>query len=444
MNYLPGKTMFSTDQSFMDPPIPDPAYQLTTLANGLLVATFPMPWLHEVGVTLVVRAGSRYEAEDQTGIAHFLEHMLFKGTHSIPDPTALHARLESMAADMNAATGQESNAYWITLPPRYLSNGFTLFCEMFTQPLLAGIETERQVILEEMREDENEKGENINPVTLAGCYLWPDHPLARSVLGTRESIKEIDNAALRAYLQRHYCGANMAVAFCGPVEHAQAVQLTERCLGALPVGSRQNQLPPSPMRPGPHWIAADDQISQFTLNLFFRCGGYQDAFFYHVAALRRLLDDGFSSRLHASLREQRGLVYDVWSSLTGHSDTGVLEVGATVSLENLPIVYAALLEQLQRLIDSPPDAEEWQRLMTRWHANLMTTLDRPSELLERYVSDRLFDTMESLPEAWQRIEQVTPEQLPQVAKTLLHPSNRVLVLVGPHARKKMALLQAIK
>jgi predicted Zn-dependent peptidase len=422
----------------------DPDYQTTTLANGLLVATFPMPWLHEVGVTLVVRAGSRYEEAAQAGIAHFLEHMVFKGTRTIPDPTALHACLESMAADMNAATGQESNAYWITLPPRYLAAGFALFCEMFTQPLLASIETERQVILEEMREDENEKGENINPVTLAGDYLWPDHPLARSVLGTAESIRRIDQEALQRYLQQYYRGANMAVAFCGPVQHAQAVQLAEQCLGTLPVGERQNHFPPPPMRAGPHWIATDDQTSQFSLTLSFRCGGYQDPHFYHAAALRRLLDDGFSSRLHASLREQRGLVYDVWSSLTGHSDTGVLELGATVSLENLTVVFAALLEQLQLLMHTPPAPEEWHRLITRWHANLMTTLDRPAELIERYVSDRLFDAMESLPQAWQRISEVQPQHLPQVARQILDPANRVVVLIGPQARKKISLLQAIK
>ncbi len=422
-------------------PIPDPEYQLSTLPNGLMVATFPMPWLHEVGVTLVVRAGSRYESDAQAGIAHFLEHMLFKGTRSIPDPTALHTRLESMAADMNAATGQESNAYWITLPPRYLVTGFTLFCEMFTQPALAGLETERQVILEEMREDENERGENINPGTLGGDCLWPGHALARSVLGRPEAIMRIDQTALRAYLQDHYRGVNMAVALCGPVEHAHALALVEQCLGSLPNGRQPPTSPPPPMRPGPHWVAVDDQTSQFTLTLFFRTGGYQDAQFYPVAALRRLLDDGFSSRLHATLREQRGLVYDVWASFTAHSDSGMLEVGATVSLDNLTTVFAALLEQLQWLSAAPPQPDEWHRLLTRWHAHLITTLDRPAELIERYLSDRLFEAMEPLSTAWQRICELDPNQLPAIAEQVTEATNRVVVLVGPNARKKIALLQ---
>lgn len=433
--------MSSTLFSPTELPIPDPEYQISTLPNGMMVATFSMPWLHEVGITLVVRAGSRYESDEEAGIAHFLEHMLFKGTVTIPDPTDLHTYLESMAADMNAATGQESNAYWITLPPRYVATGFTTFCEMFTKPALAGIETERQVILEEMREDENERGENINPATLGGALLWPGHPLARSVLGKPEAIRRIDRSALQAYLDRHYRGSHIAVAFCGPVDHQTCLALTEQCLGGLPSGDTYPLHPPPAMPPGPHWLAVDDQTAQFTLTLFFRTGGYQDPLFYHVAALRRLLDDGFSSRLHASLREQRGLVYDVWAAFTAHSDSGMLEVGATVSLENLTTVFNALLEQLQWLSEKPPQPEEWQRLLNRWHANLITTLDRPAELIERYVSDRLFDAMEPLSVAWERIGQLDPNQLPATAAQTLHECNRVVVLVGPNARKKITTLQ---
>lgn len=424
------------------PPIPDPDHQLSTLSNGLMVVSFPMPWRHEVGATLVIRAGSRYEETDQSGMAHFLEHMLFKGTRTIPDPTALHIHMEEMAADMNAATGQESNAYWITLPPDYLAEGFATFCEMFTQPALSGIETERQVILEEMREDENERGENINPGTLAGRCLWPDHPLARPVLGTPETILPVNDRALRHYLADHYRGGNMAVAFCGPVEHETCVALVQKGLGTLPSGGRIPTAPPAPMQPGPHWLAVDDQTAQLTLTLFFRTGGYQDPDYYAMAALRRLLDDGFSSRLQATLREKRGLVYDVWAALTAHSDSGAMEMGATVSPENLPAVFSALLEQWQSVTHTPPSANEWRRLITRWHAHLTSSLDRPSDLIERYVSDRLFDVMESFADTWARIERLDPEALPEIAAKTLRADHLVVTLIGPEASKRLPALQA--
>ena len=424
--------------------IADPDYQISQLDNGLTVATFPMPWRHEVGATLIVRAGTRYEPDTQAGVAHFLEHMLFKGTRRFPKPTQLHTHLESMAADMNAATGQETNGYWITLPPDFLEEGLATFCEMFTQPAFAGIETERRVILSEMREDENEAGENTNPMILGGQKLWPGHPLARPVLGFRAAINEISVQSLRGHLSTHYHGPNMALAFCGPVHHQRCLELANSGLGSLPSGQHSQSDPPAPMPPGPHWVAVDDQTAQFTLTLFFRTSGFQDPAFHAVAALRRILDDGFSSRLQSTIREQQGLVYDVWAAFTSHSDTGVLELGASSAPDNLEAVFLALLQQLPALRSHPPQPAEWQRLLTRWRAGLTTSLDHPSELIERYVADRLYNAMEPLGTTWQRVQAIAPHHhLPKIAAQLFQPENLVVTLVGPNAHKTLPQLRSL-
>ncbi|MEO5332386.1 MAG: insulinase family protein [Magnetococcus sp. YQC-5] len=427
--------------------IQDPDYHLYRLDNGLTVGVFPMPWLHEIGATVMVRAGSRFETETESGIAHFLEHMLFKGTASIPDPTRFHTHLEAMAADMNAATGQEVNAYWVTLPPAFLEKGFRAFCEMFTQPAFSDIETERRVILEEMREDENDRGEWAVPALLGGQALWPGHPLARSVLGTRESVGRIGVSAMRAYLERHYRGGGMAVAFCGPVDPDRALALANATLGHLPPGegvvlNSACLTPPACLPPGPFWTAVDDQTSQFSLNLFFRTGGFRDPDYYPISALRRLLDDGFSSRLQSVVRERRGLAYDVWSAFTTHSDAGYLEVGASLSPDHLDEAFFLLLEQLFSLVHAPPAEDEWQRIMTRWQAFLLASLDRPVELLERYVGDRLFDAAEPLTYTWEQVCALDPVQLPLVAARLLQPHNMAVVLVGPDARKVLPHLKS--
>ncbi|MEO5347438.1 MAG: insulinase family protein [Magnetococcus sp. YQC-9] len=402
-----------------------------------------MPWLHEVGATLMVRAGSRFETPDQAGIAHFLEHMLFKGSQSIPDPTRFHAHLESMAADMNAATGQETNAYWITLPADWLREGFGAFCDMFTRPALSEIETERRVILEEMREDENDQGELVVSSILGSQALWPGHPLARSVLGTRDTVNRIQLPALRDYLSRHYRAGNMALAFCGPIEPRDALELARATLGAIPGGSNHQPLSPPVFAPGPHWVAVDDQTSQFSLSLFYGTAGFRDAGFHATAALRRLLDDGFSSRLQAVVRERRGLAYDVWSAFTTHSDAGFLEVGATLSPDHLEEGFEVLFEQLDTLMHAPPSDEEWQRLLVRWRAALMVTLDRPSDLIERYVGDRLFDAAESLDHTWRQASVIDPKTLPEFAMRLLRPERLAVVLIGPEARRTLSRLKGI-
>lgn len=415
--------------------IPDPQYHLAHLDNGLIVGVFPMPWLHEIGATLMVRAGSRFEEESQSGIAHFLEHMLFKGTKTFPDPARFHAHLESMAADMNAATGQETNAYWITLPPEKLEEGFRVFAEMFLHPAFTDLETERRVILEEMREDENDRGELAVPSILGQLALWPKHPLSRSVLGTKVSVANITVLGLQTYLERHYRGSSMALVFCGPIEPDRAIQLAKDTLGQIPSGERLPVFPPSFLPPGPHWSAVDEQTSQFSLSLFFRTGGFHDPAYYQLAALRRLLDDGSSSRLQSIVREKRGLAYDVWSAFTTHSDAGYFEVGATLSPDHLHEAFDLLFDQLFALVKHPPTQEEWQRLLTRWHAYLNVSLDRPVELIERYVGDLLFDAAEPLSHTWKQVLTLEPTQLPTCAAQVFHPDNMAVVLVGPDARQ---------
>ncbi len=427
----------------MERPIPDPVFSTGKLDNGLIVATFPMPWLHEVGVSLMIRSGSRHETDEESGLAHFLEHMLFKGTRNIPEPTRFHAHLEALAADMNAATGQETNAFWLTLPPDHLQAGFATFCDMFTQPAFSGIDTERRVILAEMREDENEQGEITNPAVLGGKWLWPGHALARPILGNRQTLSRFTVNHLHDFMARHYQAGNMVLAFCGPVTHEQCLELADRGLGGLPAGTGTPHTAPPPMPPGPHYEAVDDQAAQFTLSLFYRTGGYRHGDYHTLSTIRRLLDDGFSSRLQASVRERQGLVYDVWSTFTTYADTGVLELGASVSPDNLPAVASALVEQLHRLAHEPPGAEEWQRLLTRWRAALMGSLDRPSELIERYITDRLFEASESLAGSWKRVLAVSPETVMDRVNRITRSDNRVITLVGPNARATLPLLQEL-
>lgn len=425
------------------PPIPDPEYHLSTLDNGLLVATFPMPWLHEVGMTLFVRGGSRFESAAESGVSHFLEHMIFKGTASIPDPTAYHTHLEAMAADMNAATGQESSAYWLSLPPEQVAHGVPAFCEMFLAPALSGIDTERKVILSEMREDENTEGEITNTSILGSGKLWSGHPLARPILGETATINRLGVAELKSFLARHYTGVNMALTFCGPLEHAHAVELARTTLGRLPQGKPTQSPPPPAMPRGPHWVAVDDQTTQYGLSLFFRVAGYQDDTAHALSALRRLLDDGFSSRLQAVVREKHGLVYDIWSTYTTFWDTGALELGAAVAPEQLEEVFTALFHELRLLRQEPPAAAEWQRVVVRWRAGLMTSLDHPAELVDRYVADRLFDAVEPLSASWAKVAAIDPQALPSLAQRCLGPDNLVVVLVGPEAKKTLPKLRQL-
>ncbi|MEO5365423.1 MAG: insulinase family protein [Magnetococcus sp. WYHC-3] len=424
----------------LDPPR-EPEQATTRLANGMTLHTFPMPWLRETGLTVAVRAGSRFEEERESGAAHFLEHMLFKGTARHPDPTELHEAVESLAGDMNAATGNETNAYWITLPAPCLEAGLDIFCEMFTAPGLHNLDTERRVILAEMREDYNDQGEITNPALLAAPLLWPGHPLARSILGDERTVSRLTRRHLLTFMQRFYTGQNMAAAVFGPVTPQRVHPLLERFFASLPMGTPPVFAPPPPMASGPLWRAVDDQTAQFTLTLSFRTPGYLDPGALTLAALRRLLDDGFSSRLQTGVREKRGLVYDVWAARPCHADSGILELGAQVSPENLLVVFDLLLTEVRALQESPPAPREWQRIQNRWLASLATAADHPAELVDRYVVDPLMGLHDTLTDTWHQVAGLAPESLPDRARQWLRWEHLVVILVGPNAREALPRLQ---
>ncbi|MGN7611107.1 M16 family metallopeptidase [Magnetococcales bacterium HHB-1] len=417
-------------------PPDEPLMHKTTLDNGLIINTFPMPWLHEVGVTLMVKAGSRYEHPTKTGIAHFLEHMLFKGTERFSDPVRLHTALESLAADMNAATGVESNAYWMTLPKASLAEGFPIFCEMFTHPAFSDIETERQVILEEMREEENIHGESTNSVVLGSRKLWPDHALAQPILGYPETVKKITREHLHGFLKRYYAGNNMRVAFFGPVEHHQSVDLSQQ-LANLHQSPPPEIISPETTKDGPHWIAVEDATAQLTLSLFFKSEGFCSSEAKKRSFIRRLLDDGFSSRLQVAVRERKGLAYDLWAADLAYSDAGAFELGASVSPENLLEVVKIFFQELKGVYRTPPSKEEWQRTVFRWQRDLITILDRPSDLLERYVGDAFFHAPQTLMESWSQIASLSKEEITDYAEKQFTLDNLVMVLTGPEAKKHL-------
>ena len=136
-------------------------YYKTTLGNGLRIIIVEMPHLHSLEISMYVKVGSRFETIHNNGISHFLEHMLFRGTKNMPDSYHLHKSFESLGGDINALTTSEYTCFWLTSHPRYFAEGIGLFSEMFTSPTFADIETEKKIVLEEILNEQNEKGENI-------------------------------------------------------------------------------------------------------------------------------------------------------------------------------------------------------------------------------------------------------------------------------------------
>ena len=219
------------------------------LDNGLRVLTAPTPGLHSAMIGLYVRTGSRHETAASNGVSHLLEHLFFRGSKGWPDSVAMNAAVEAVGGNLNGVTARDHGCYYTPIHPDELEVGLRIVGDLVTRPLLTGLEVEREIILEEILDEVDPDGRDIDPDNLVKRLVFPGHPLGFKIAGTRDTVRALTMRQVRRHLARHYTGANMVLAVAGPVRHAQVLELAARHLGALPRGERSRR-PPAPALAG--------------------------------------------------------------------------------------------------------------------------------------------------------------------------------------------------
>jgi len=187
----------------------------TTLPNGLQVITVELPHLHSADVAVYLKVGGRNDPAGRTGLSHFLEHMLFRGTADYASSLEIEAAFESLGGGINAATDADSTCYYGRIHPRFAAQGLEILASMLLRPRLEGIELERRIIGEEALEDISQDGDEISPDVVVGRMLWPDHPLGESTVGSLEDIARITEQDLRQHLATWYRPNNAVVVAAG-------------------------------------------------------------------------------------------------------------------------------------------------------------------------------------------------------------------------------------
>lgn len=406
--------------------------QQTTLANGLRVVTVPLPHLHSADVAIYLKVGGRNDPPGRTGLAHFLEHMLFRGTADYADPLEIEAAFESLGGTVNAATDADSTCFYGRIHPRYAEKGLEILASMVLRPRLDGVELERRIIGEEALEDISQDGEEISPDVVVGRLLWPEHPLGESTVGRLDDIASITQDDLRRHLEQWYRPQNAVVVAAGPLEHQQILQAAQRCLGDWQPG------PLPPVRPvleqlpaGPAWRFVRDADSQVTIQLAFRACHRGSPDMTTLKFLRRLLAGGGCSRLHLALRERLGMIYSVDAAIGSYDETGCLSIDLATAPENLQTVLAETLKELQLLATQPVPAAELERTRTVYLADLDYSRDSVTEMGIRFGWGTLMGVARSIDEDQHLVRAITAEQVQQLASSLFRPENRFLGVIGP-------------
>ena len=191
---------------------------LATLGNGLRVVVAPLPQLHRAHLALWARVGSRFERTDDNGISHFLEHMIYRGTQRVRSAHAVNLAFERLGGSLFASTQVDHGIFSLSLPPESLDPASALFGEVLSQPAFLDIDIERGIVLEEILEDLDDEGREVDPDNLSRALIYGDHPLGMTITGTEAHVRSFDEAALRRWHEAHYVANNVVLAFSGAVD----------------------------------------------------------------------------------------------------------------------------------------------------------------------------------------------------------------------------------
>ncbi len=330
----------------------------TDLPSGLTVVTEAMAGARSASFGCWVRVGARDEAADLAGASHFLEHLLFKGTETRSGREISEA-IEAVGGELNAHTSHEHTAFYARVPASAAAVGLELLTDVVTSPAFDedDVESERQVILEELHLAEDEGDDRV--LSLAHEVLWPDHPLGREVLGSFETIDPLERDAIAAFFERHYHPSNLVLVAAGDVDHDAVVAAGER-FPSRRAGERPVREAPGATPGGRSHALLRRPSEQAHLCFAWPALRADDPDRYALAVANQVFGGGLSSRLFQEIREERGLAYSVYSSVSAFSDAGSLVAYAGTGAERAADVRKVVLDQAAALASEGVTEREWE------------------------------------------------------------------------------------
>ncbi|HXO62001.1 MAG TPA: pitrilysin family protein [Candidatus Acidoferrales bacterium] len=399
------------------------------LPNGLVVITENMPHVRSVSVGVWVRSGSRGEAPDENGLAHFIEHMVFKGTER-RSAEAIAREMDSVGGMLDAFTSKEQICFNAKVLDEHLPIAFDVIADLILRPNFDSedVTKEQQVILEEIKMDMDNPEYLLHEVFTRG--FWPEHALGRPILGTPETVKNFNREVLKTRFTSWFAPDHLVVTAAGNVAHEQVLDLVTREFGHLqPSGQHAPHI--APRTEAPIHLEKKRDLEQVHLCVGVPSVplGHEDRF--GVAVLNNLLGGGMSSRLFQNIREKRGLAYAVFSEITPYSDAGMLTVYAGSGKETVGQVLDLIVGEFRDLKKSLVTEEELTRSKNHLKGSLMLSLESTSARMSNLARQELyFRRFYSLDEILDSIEAVTREQLQSLARQYFRAEDTAVTVLG--------------
>ena len=408
------------------------------LPSGLTVVTEVVPGARSASFGCWVRVGGRDEPDDLAGASHFLEHLLFKGSAEHTGREISEA-IEAVGGELNAHTAHEHTAFYTRVPASAADVGLSLLVDVVTSPSYDedDVESERQVILEELHLAEDEGDDRV--LSLAHEALWGDHPLGREVLGSLATIDGMGRSEIAGFFDHHYHPSNLVLVAAGAIDHDAAVAAGERFV-ARDGGPKPARLKPANVgTPVTGHVLVRRPMEQAHLAMVWPGVGADDPDRYAVSVCNQILGGGLSSRLFQEIREDRGLAYSVFSSIAAYSDAGSIVAYAGTSPENVSEVRKVIRATTAAMVADGITEREWEVARGYLEGASMLALEDSGSVMSRlgnHVCAR--GTVVPIEDQLAKLRAVTIEDVNRVAGQLLSVEP-ALCGVGPITERDLGV-----
>ncbi|KPA22164.1 Protease 3 precursor [Shimia sp. SK013] len=403
--------------------------KLHTLSNGFRIVTEHMPGLESAAIGIWVNAGGRHERPEQNGIAHFLEHMAFKGTRK-RNALEIAEAIEDVGGYINAYTSREVTAYYARVLKDDVALAMDVVGDIVLNPVFDPdeIEVERGVILQEIGQALDTPDDVIFDWLQERAY--PDQPLGRTILGEGDHVRGFGKGDLAGFVREHYAPDRMVLSAAGGIDHDEIIKLAEAQFGHLKRGPAIT-LAPARFAGGEYRTEKTLEQAHFALGL--ESPDYCSPDIYTAQIYSTALGGGMSSRLFQEVREKRGLCYSIYAQTGAYSDTGMTTIYAGTSGDQIEELAQITIDELKRAAEDMNEAEI-ARARIQMKAGLLMGLESPSSRAERQARMiAIWDRVPTLAETVERIDAVTDADVRRFAEHMAVAARPALALYGPVA-----------
>ena len=405
----------------------------TKLKNGLTVLEIPSTDASSVVVDFFVKTGSRSETEKESGISHFLEHFLFKGTKKYPSALAISQLIDGIGGEMNANTGKEHTQFYIKAATHHLELIFEVLTDMIQAPLFDAQELEREkgVIVEEInmyKDTPMYEIENVLERT-----MWPGDALGRDIAGGKETVTRFTREMFTDYINRHYQLPNMILGVSGKYNKKKLWQLIEKYWTDRPKKAFHGWDKAADKQSEPRVNLSFKETEQAHLAFGFKGLPYGDKRGPAQSVLSAILGGGMSSRLFIEVRERRGLAYYVRASGSSYQDTGVFNIGSGVQVGKIDEAIGVILAELEKIKNQKVGNEELKKAKEFIKGKSILALEDNQVRLDWFLDRTAFHPkIETPDQVFKKIDRVTAEDVRQLARQLFRKNIMSLAVIGPY------------